>query len=69
MTAFLRRHLKGDESPQVFLDKVVAIIATRGRIGENDIREISRECEMDSLDTVELIMALEEEFGITIDPQ
>lgn len=50
-------------------DKVKSIIASQLGVNENEIKQESSFVEdlgADSLDTVELVMALEEEFGIEI---
>lgn len=51
------------------IDKVKKLISTQLNIAESKITEESRLVEdlgADSLDTVELLMAFEEEFGISI---
>jgi len=50
-------------------EKVKSIIASQLGVNENEIKQESSFVEdlgADSLDTVELVMALEEEFGIEI---
>ncbi len=51
------------------IDKVKKLISTQLNVAESKITEDSRLVEdlgADSLDTVELLMAFEEEFGISI---
>lgn len=51
------------------IDKVKKLISTQLNVAESKITEDSRLIEdlgADSLDTVELLMAFEEEFGISI---
>lgn len=51
------------------IDKVKKLISTQLNVAESKITEESRLVEdlgADSLDTVELLMAFEEEFGISI---
>lgn len=51
------------------IDKVKKLISTQLNVAESKITEDSRLVEdlgADSLDTIELLMAFEEEFGISI---
>lgn len=51
------------------IDKVKKLISTQLNVAESKISEDSRLVEdlgADSLDTIELLMAFEEEFGISI---
>ena len=51
------------------IDKVKKLISTQLKVAESKITEDSRLVEdlgADSLDTIELLMAFEEEFGISI---
>ena len=54
------------------IDKVKKLISTQLNVAESKITEDSRLVEdlgADSLDTIELLMAFEEEFGISIPDQ
>jgi len=60
---------KGDFVPMSTLDKVKEIIVERLSVDEKDVVEGASfidDLGADSLDTVELVMALEEEFGLEI---
>ena len=60
---------KGDFVSMSTLDKVKEIIVERLSVDEKDVVESASfidDLGADSLDTVELVMALEEEFGLEI---
>ncbi len=60
---------KGDLVSMSTLDKVKEIIVERLSVDEKDVVESASfidDLGADSLDTVELVMALEEEFGLEI---
>ncbi len=51
------------------LERITKVVAAQLSIGEDEIKEtssFSTDLGADSLDTVELVMALEDEFGVEI---
>jgi acyl carrier protein len=66
LTAYVRRHLKPETPPELLLTKIAEAVVARGEISESEIHQIVQDHGLGSLDTVELIMAIEEELGITV---
>jgi acyl carrier protein len=66
---FFIKKLKGDLNSMDTFEKVKSIIVERLSVDEKDVKAEASfidDLGADSLDTVELVMALEEEFGLEI---